>query len=852
MSKPRTRELPPAWSVSRHSSLATRHFFFVLAGILLTWCPYASALDPALDVSQYAHTAWRVRDGFFKAGINSIAQTPDGYLWLGSQFGLLRFDGVKSVPWQPPPGQHLPANRIFSLLATRDGTLWVGTANGLASWKDGKLTVYPQLAGQYVFKLLEDHDGTVWVGEGAERGGRLCAIRGGTVQCDGADGRFGMGVFGLYEDSKRNLWVGDTHGLWQWKPGPPKFYALASLGGTIQALGEDVHDALLVGCHGGIYRFVEGKTEPYPLRSFVGKSLVRRMLRDRDGGLWIGTFERGIVHVHEGRIDTFSALDGLSGDEVEALFEDREGSIWVATANGLDRFRGFAIATFSARQGLTNSFVGSVLADRDGGVWLGSAGGLNRWKSGRIATFGGRGGKLNGLAPDSLSQDDQGRIWVSTGRELGYLGNKGFIPVKGVPGLTILSMAQDHLGNLWVASEPHGLFQLRQRRVVHQIPWSQMGRKDHASVLAVDPTRGGLWLGFFAGGIAYFNDGQVRASYGAADGLGEGRVGRFRFDPDSTVWVATAGGLSRLKNGRVATLTSKNGLPCDTIHWVIQDNDHSFWLYTSCGLVRIERAELDTWAAAVDRDKDAKRMIRATVFDSSDGVRSLVDGSHYSPQVARTLDGRIWFLPWDGVSVIDPHHLPFNKLPPQVHIEQVTADHKVYDVASESSGRLRLPPLVRDLAIDYTALSLAVPEKVHFRFKLEGQDADWREVVNERHVQYSNLSPRNYRFRVMACNNSGVWNEEGAFLDFSIAPAYYQTTWFRLSCVAALLALLWAAYQLRLRQVAQEFNMRLDERVNERTRIARELHDTLLQSFQGLLMRFQAVSNELDEGEPEQ
>ena len=201
--------------------------------------------------------------------------------------------------------------------------------------------------------------------------------------------------------------------------------------------------------------------------------------------------------------------------------------------------------------------------------------------------------------------------------------------------------------------------------------------------------------------------------------------------------------------------------------------------------------------------------------------------------------------PGTASASIDPHHIPFNKLPPPVHIEQIVADGKTYDLSSQGSGGMHLPPRVRDLAIDYTALSLVVPEKVRFRFKLEGQDADWREVVNQRRVEYSNLPPRHYRFRVMACNNSGVWNEEGAALDFAVDPAYWQTNWFRALCAAAFLGMLWGLYQLRVRQLAYQFDMTLEARVGERTRIARELHDTLLQSFQGLMLRFQTVDEML-------
>ena len=843
----------------------------VLAGMLLARRPCAFALDPALDISQYAHTAWKVREGFTKGTIASIAQTPDGYLWLGTEFGLLRFDGVRNVPWQPPPDQHLASSDIASLLAAGDGTLWIGTYKGLASWKSGKLTQYPELAGRIVYVLLEDREGAVWAGGlGFFPPGRLCAIQNGNVRCYGEDGSLGYGVFGLYEDSEGSLWAGVEDGLWRWKPGPPEFYPLPGEPDGIQALGEDAEGALLVGWKGGIHRFVDRKIEAYPLQDTAQQFRARRILRDRDGSLWIGTSDRGLLHVHQGRTDVFSPSDGLSGEHVYTLFEDREGSIWVATANGFDRFRDFAVASFSVKQGLSNATVGSVLADKEGSVWLATFGGLNRWNNGQITIprTGSvkRDGKLNGLHPNSLFQDGRGRIWASTLREFGYVENDRFVPVSGIPGGSVQAIAEDKAGNLWIANQELGLFRLSLRSEVQQIPWASLGHKDSASALAADPVLGGLWLGFALGGIGYFTDGQVRASCSAADGLGEGRVNGLQFDHEGTLWAATEGGLSRLKNGRVATLTSKNGLPCDTVHWSMEDDDHSSWLYMPCGLVRVARPELDAWAAAVDRDKDTKRMVQAPVFDSPDGVRSLASTRYFSPQVAKSSDGRIWFLPWDGASVVDPHHLPFNKLPPPVHIDQITADHKTYGVSSVEApfraaspakaglynGPLPLPPLVRDLEIDYTALSFVAPEKVLFRYKLEGWDRDWQDAGNRRQAFYTNLSPRNYRFRVRACNNSGVWNESGASFDFSIAPAYYQTTWFRLSCVAVFLALLWSLYELRRRQLQRQFNAGLEARVNERTRIARELHDTLLQSFQGLLLKFQVVSDRLADGPAKQ
>ncbi len=830
----------------------------LVACMLLGCCPRAFALNPSLDVTQYAHTSWKIRDGFPKGAITSMAQTPDGYLWLGTEFGLVRFDGVRSVPWQPPVDQHLPSSFISSLLTTRDGSLWIGTLKGLASWKDGRFTEYPELAGRGIFKLLEDHEGTLWVSGRLSTGGNLCALQNGKIQCYGEDGTLGRGAVTLYEDSKGNLWAGVKDGLWRWKPGPPKFYALAGEPDGMQGLGEADDGALLIGWKGGIQRFVDGRTEAYLLPGIGGEFSARRILRDHDGSLWIGAQERGLIHVHQGRTDAFATSEGLSGANIYTIFEDREGNIWVATNTGLDRFRDFVVATSTVNQGLSNVSVVSVLADKDGSVWLTTRGGLNRLNNGQTTIYRDRSAPTmtavreivgSGL-PDkglaSLFQDQRGRIWVSTLRGVGYLENDRYVSISGVPGGNILAIAEDTSGSVWIANEELGLFRLFRDSLVEQISWARLGHSDHVSALIADPSRGGLWLGFHLGGVAYFADGHVGTSYTVRDGLGTGRVNHLRLNQEGTLWVATDGGLSRLRNGRLVTLSSKNGLPCSAIHWSMEDNLHSIWLYTACGLMRITQAELDEIATAVDQNKDASRTIRETVFDSTDGVRILASGGHYSPQVAKSSDGKLWFLPWDGVSVVDPQHLSLNSLPPPVHVEQITADRKTYD----ASGQVLLPPLIRDLQIDYTALSLVAPEKILFRYKLEGYDRDWQDAGNRRQAFYTNLPPRNYRFRVIACNNSGVWNEAGTYFDFTIAPAYYQTTWFRVAGIIVFLLVLGGIYHLRLKQVARQVRGRMEERLEERERIARDLHDTLLQSVQGLILKFHAVATQMGRDEP--
>ncbi|MBV8114297.1 MAG: hypothetical protein JO300_06115 [Silvibacterium sp.] len=792
-----------------------------------------------------------MRDGFTKGAIYSIAQTPDGYLWLATEFGLVRFDGVRAVPWQPPAGQQLPSSFIFALLVGRDGTLWIGTTKGLASLRDGRITRYPELTGRPVISLLEDRQGTVWAGEWVASGGKLCSIHNQAIECYGKDGSLGPGVLRLFEDKKGDLWATGARGFWHWKPGPPRFYPLPKnvvKDHAVQSMAEDENGLLIGGP--GLRRLSGDRLEDYLLPASAKGLTVMRMLRDGDGALWIGLFGGGLVHIHNGRTDMFSRLDGLSGNMVNSVFQDREGSVWIATSDGLDRFRAFAVPTYAAGQGLSFSGGGAVLAARDGSIWAGAVKGLARLDKGQVTIYRGAKTEVSGLDakavreivqanfPESfyaIFQDRNGRIWAATPVGLGYLEGDQFHSIPGVHTRIVVSIAEDRARDLWVDDQDNGLFRLRDGIVVQKIPWPELGVTSYPWRLAVDPVNGGLWIGISGSGVAYFRDGQIRARYTSADGVGEGIVNDLHVDRDRTLWAPTEAGLSRIKDGHVITLTSRNGLPCDTVHWMEEDDQHSIWLYTACGLVRFARADLDAWSG------DPRRILKISVFDSTDGVRVLGRSTGFAPQVSKSPDGRIWFSALDGVSVLDPQHLPFNKLPPPVHIEQITADHKTYDVTSDANGSVRLPPLVRDLEIDYTALSLVAPEKVLFRYKLDGWDRDWQDAGTRRQAFYSNLPPRRYRFRVIACNNSGVWNEAGSSLDFSVAPAYYQTAWFRLSCVAALLALLYAFYRLRLYQQARLLNVHFEARLAERTRIARDLHDTMLQSFLGVMLKLHTI-----------
>jgi ligand-binding sensor domain-containing protein/signal transduction histidine kinase len=823
------------------------------AGCFASCTSSARALDLPEQITLYAHRTWTVREGFTKGPVHAITQTMDGYLWLGTTAGLVRFDGIRAVPWLPPEGPRLPSPVILSLLDGHDGTLWIGTLRGLVSWKSGRATTYEQLAGLNVASLTEGPNGTVWAsGYSFDSNGKLCSIRAGQLRCD-SDRRLGHGALGVHVDRSGTLWIAAVGGFWRWAPGTPQFYPVSDKSSSYQDFAEDGSGALLIPLLGRMGRVNAGVFETaYAYPSRVREAHGNRILRDRDGADWIGTVSHGLIRAQGDARETFASANGLTGDVIVAIFEDREGNIWVSTDKGLDRFSANSVATFSEREGLATPLF-SLVAARDGSIWITAPGRIYRIQNGQATLYRAPDARSNPMSPEivrasgevvvhdlpqydaaSLFEDAHGRIWVVGPDLAGYLQDRLFVPSRSVPRGTVYATAGDPAGNVWISYLEHGLVHVFEDNLQEVLPWSAFGDNGLATALAMDPKDESVWIGFSKGGIAALSRDHLRRSFTASDGLGPGRVSDLRFDGDDALWVATDGGLSRLKHGHFDTITSNNGLPCNRLFWSERADDHSLWLYGECGLIHVASAELEAWIAG------KTQKLRTTLLDASDGVSLFAaDLSQViSPKAAISADGRIWFRTYAGLSVIRPRRLAVNPVAPPVHIERMTADGLTYDL----SRTVRLPARIRDLAIEYTALSFVAPEKMQFRYRLQGQDSDWREAVNDRRVQYSNLAPGNYRFQVLASNNSGVWNERGATLDFSIAPAYWQTLWFRAACAVALAVGLWLLYQVRLRQTARGFERTLDARVAERTRIARELHDTLLQSFHGLLLQFQAVS----------
>ena len=805
---------------------------FVSIGVLVSLMAGApaQALDPSRRISQYGHTAWRIQDGFFGGAAYALAQGADGYLWIGTQAGLLRFDGVHFVRWTPPSGTRLPGGEVTALLAAQDGSLWIGTQAGLSHWADGHLVTYPNEPGR-INSIIQDRSGAVWIARtDASYAAPFCQAIGAALRCygkdDGVPAMFGVS---LAEDRDGNLWVGGEH-LLRWRSGAITTYTPKGLQARVDGvvgLAPAPAGVLWVGMPRpglglGLQRLIDGMWKPFVTPGFDSSTLrVSALLVDRDHSLWIGTTRQGLYRIHDQTVDHFGPENGLSGDFVTRLYQDREGTLWAATSGGVDSFRDFPVTTFSTREGLSATEIDSVIASRDGSVWIGGAGALDRLRDGRVTAI--RAGKgLPGFQVTSLLEDRAGRLWIGIDRRLFLYTGGRFRAIDspdGSPVGLVVGITEDRHGDIWleITGSPRKLVHIAGLQVRAEFPEPAMPAARRVAADRAD----GIWLGLMNGDLARLRQGALDVFpflHSQTPGP-DSSVNQLTVGPEGWVIGATGSGLIGWRDGTSRTLSMQNGLPCDGIHALVTDRQGDLWLYAACGLVEIQKSQLDAWW----RRPDVR--VHGRILDALDGARP---GRAPFVAAAESSDGRLWFANGLALQTIDPVHVMQNALPPPVHVEEVVANRRSYAPADG----LRLPPLTRDLEITYTALSLVVPQKVRFRYQLEGRDTEWVDPGTRRQAFYSDLRPGHYRFRVVACNNDGVWNDAGATLAFSVAPAWYQTLWFRIVATAFAISMVWAVYRLRVRQIAATLSARFDERLAERTRLARELHDTLLQTIQ--------------------
>ncbi|MGH8442539.1 MAG: two-component regulator propeller domain-containing protein [Nevskiaceae bacterium] len=743
------------------------------AAVMLCAFP-ALALNPELAITQYSHRSWRPGQegvGLPQSSVYAIQQTRDGYLWLATQEGLARFDGVRFTVFDTKTTDQIRHNDVWTLLEDFDGALWIGTrGGGLTRMKDGLFVNFGReqgLSSDAIQALWQTPDGSLWVGT---RGGGLNRFKDGVVTVlTTKDGLASDNVYAVRGDRDGNLWIGtDGGGINLLRDGAIRsITARQGLSNdTVYAFLEDRDGSMWIGTGAGLNHYRDGRITIYRARDGLASDIVKTLLRDRDGNLWIGTEGGGLNRFEDGRFSAFTTRQGLSNDSVIAIHEDREGGLWLGTdTGGLNRLTDSKFISYSTEEGLPSANARTVLEGPDGAIWVGTVGGLARYAAGRITTFTRRDGLSADVVP-SLAFDRDGALWIGTaGGGLNRMKDGRITHYGKAQGLshdTVFAILEDSHGTLWVGTRSGGLNRLEKGRFRAYTTADGLSSNDVRYL--VEARDGGLWIGTLGGGLNRLKDGTFTA-YTRQAGLSSDLVFTVHEDADGAVWVGTnGGGLNRFKDGKFTAFTARDGLPNDVIYEILDDDRGDLWLSTNRGIARIAKKDLEEFAAG------RLRALTPTVFGTADGMRSAECNGSHQPAGWRARDGRLWFPTIAGVTSVDPSRMPMNPLPPPVAIEEFHVNDQELPVGEP----VTLRPGRSRLDFRYTALSLLAPERVQFRYKLDGYDEHWVQAGASRVASYTNLPPGRYAFRVAASNNDGLWNETGAVQEFELKPYFYQ------------------------------------------------------------------------------
>ncbi len=781
-------------------------------------------LSPQRLLGRYQQSIWTDQHGLPQNGISAVAQTPDGYLWLATAEGVVRFDGVRFTAFDTSNTPEIKSNNIMSLLVDRTGALWIGThAGGLSRYKDGRFTLYTTqdgLSNSHVWSLLEDRAGNIWIGTD---GGGLNLFRDGrfTVYTN-KDGLPDNHVSSLAEDASGNLWIGTTSGLAQFKDSHITAYRTREGGASdnISSLRWDHAGNLWVGRARGLTTFREGRFTNYDDR--VKHKEVQTIYQDRVGSLWFGTIGGGLYRFKEGRFDACTTQNGLASDVIQAVYQDPQGDLWLGTSgSGLVQLRNGLIDVYTMAEGLPHDMIGAIYEDAAGGVWVGTAGGLSRFTDEKFTVFATLDGQPSRRL-HTISGDGAGNVLIGAGGKILQFQAGHFTTHTAQTGLTFLTFLIDRANNLWVGTPYDGLHYFRDghRTTYHK----QDGLADEYVCTLYEDRQGSLWIGTRSG-LSRFKAGRF-TTWTAKEGFAGNHVLSFYEDRTGALWVGTHGdGLFRFKDEKFAVITTRQGLYDNLAFQILEDDGGNLWMSGNKGIYRARLKELNDLA-------DGRiAAVQSFAYGAADGMLSR-ECNGASPAGVKTRDGRLWFPTIKGVAVVDPRKL--NQQPPLVAIERVLLDSQ----ALPADQSLQIRPGQENLEIQYTALNWSRPQQISFKYQLVGQDETWVEAGTRRTAYYSYLPPGAYTFRVIADNGDGVWNLTGQSLRLTVLPPFYRTWWFIALAFVALASLAWLAYRTRIaqlhrRQAAQEEFARqlIASQEGERKRIAAELHDGLGQNL---------------------
>ncbi len=798
------------------------------------------ALDPNRQTSQYVREQWSTRGGLLEGAVHAIAQTPDGYLWIGTDKGLVRFDGFNFSPVVPGSSVH-QNDPILGLVTDGDGVLWVRMqAAGVLRYSHGKFQSVASGPGAtlpLVTAMSRENAGGVL----------LADLRSGTIRVQA--GKFEeLAPAGVLPGAAVTMSMAEMPNgkIWQGTLGAGLFYLVDGKATRVTAgLAEKKINCVLpigdkelwVGTDHGLFRWNGSVFSRVALPPPVGKPQVLTIVRDRDSNIWVGT-AAGLLRINAGGISFSDEHAFRENGAVDALFEDREGNLWIGGSGGVERIRDSAFVTYSKSDDLSAQTNGPVYVDSGNHTWFAPAdGGLYLLNDGRVQA----------VEPALLAKDV---IYSISGR--------------------------NH--EIWIGRQHSGLTRLDYNNgIVTAHTYTRTSGLAQNSVYAVRQGRDGtVWAGTLSGGVSKLKDEQI-VTYTATNGLASNTVASIIETRDGAVWFATPNGLSALSNGHWTTYAARDGLPSDDVNCLFEDSSGVLWIGTSNGVALFSSGHVQVprdvpgvlrsqiygiaedqkgwlWIATsthvlrVQRDKLASGTVTIAdvrEYGLADGLQSTEVAKRNNSIVADS-SGKIWFSMTRGLSVVDPSHITDHSPPAIPHVEAISADNNAVHLGDS----VRIPSSHKRITFDYTGLSLAVPERVRFRYFLDGFDRTWSEPVAEREAVYTNLAPGSYRFRLIASNSDGVWNGSEAVVAVTVAPAFWQTWWFRSACVLVVGSGTLLLYRFRLHRLTHQMNVRFEERLAERTRIAQELHDTLLQGFLSASMQLHVADDRLPDNSP--
>jgi signal transduction histidine kinase/ligand-binding sensor domain-containing protein len=792
----------------------------------------AAAQNPPESPIGYAVTVWTIKDGLHSGDIRAISQDKDGYLWLGTRDGLVRFDGLEFVPG--PSGDSPSQGTVVSaLIGGRDGSLWAGFADspGVSHIQHGQVVSYNVRDGLpegMITVLLEDRQGTVWAG-GL---GGLAAFRGNSWQRVGAEaGLPSLGVFSLHEDRAGRLWAGTSAGVFQRPAGGSAFQLYDGSSKFVQSFAEDRDGSVWVNESRTIVRQLAAKALSDSPRTVELPGPARALIFDQHGTLWVAGLGEGLFRIKQPAATGNPSVElfqdeRMLGGAARSLFEDRDGNLWVGMrGGGLLRMSRSAIKTDVPLQGHTNDGVRALAATPDGSIWVATGHRLNQLNGDRTRAF-----PVDDVL--ALHTDRTGALWVITPRAISRYTDGRFAVMPAPPGVRlerVFSLTSDAQGALWLCSYDEGVMRWHGGTLTRVTEGTPVNHNPCNVIFTDSSDR--VWIGFTSGSLSVYENGALR-TYGASERLASGAVVAIYQDRHEAIWIASVNALTRIRGGQIVTADKRHGLPARLVPSLVDDADGDMWLGTESGaqLIRFSPAEMDRIA------DNPSHQITYSVYDESDGLLGPMP-RWGRPTAVRARDGHLWVFSGGQIAVLDPRQPPMRRSAPVPRIERVALDGKDVSPLTE----FVVPPRTRTLEIDYGAVSLSSASKLRFRYKLEGLSNEWVDAGSRRQISYTNLEAGTYRFQV-GVTSDGHWSDTATSIAFTVYPPFYRTYWFYALGIAIIGFAAWGVWWLRLRAIRREFAVV----IAERARVSREIHDTLLQSLGALTVQLEIVSRSLD------